>query len=88
MIKKSTPLCNAIKFETLSYERQHGNKPTTLVLSLESSKKLWIELMPFIMQDNELKFENPKNGYRRFMNMDIVVCDLVFGGSFNFAFGD
>lgn len=87
-VKTDTPFCNAIKWEVLSYEKQHGKRPKTLVMSLTASEKLWIELMPFIHRENDMKFENPKDGYRRFMLMDVVVCDIIYGGSFNFAFGD
>lgn len=87
-MKSETPFCDIIKWEVMAFEKQHGEKPKTLVMSLTMSERLWIELMPFIHRENDMKFENPKNGYRRFMSMDVVVCNQIYGGDFKWAFGD
>lgn len=83
-----TPISHAILWE-LGYREKRGlKKPKCLIASKQFSDKLFAEVMPFVMSQPDQKFENPINGFRQYMGMNLIVVDTIYGGDFNFAFGE
>lgn len=83
-----TSTTHAILIE-LKYREKCGlKKPKCLIVSKQFFDKLFEELLPFVSFQLDQKFENPIDGFRQYMGMNLIVVDTIYGGDFNFAFGD
>lgn len=75
-------------WEIKSFEKQHAKKPKAIVMSHNIADIFWLECAPYIFKTDEAVFENPKDGYRRFMGVDVLVCSHIFGGDFKWALAE
>lgn len=83
-----TPLSDAIRFQWMSWQKRKGRAPVCLVVTTKTAKVLWKECLPFVMKHKDLKFENPINQLRQFMGMNVVEVKEIYGGTFEWGFGE
>lgn len=77
-----------IQCEAAAWEKIKGKRPTCLIVSNDSAEIIWKESYNFIVENEDMKFENPINQLRQYMGMNIVVAKWVYGGTFQWALGE
>ena len=87
-VNMATPTLDAISFELLCYRKNNTSAPKFIIVSPHIAEKLFAEIYEFTMKNEGAKFENPINDVRQLFGLNLVVTRWVYGGSFNFAFGD
>lgn len=90
MINESrTPFVDLIYCEYHTYIRRNGRPPLALFICEKPLADMFFsELYEFTMKHKgeHVKFENPDR-YRKFLGMDVIVCDWIYGGATQWGFG-
>ena len=89
MLNEKTPFINTIMCEIEYRKKINLPHPKCLIISdIGLQEKFFTEVYHYILSTDGAKFENPINGFRQFMGMNVITINICYGGTFKWAFGE